>query len=266
MAFRERPSQAGPRPTLEIREDQPLDRYRLAGRAVREALGRQRRVWIATGIHPEEVAALATAFIRLEGRHPGMLLVIAPERLGQCSTIYARLRIEGGLQVRRHSDGHGCDAGTQIYLLDTPGELRAFQAAADAAFIGSSFVTAGVADPTGPAMAGVPMVMGPFPEADDGVHDPRIQARVQRLVQSGGLRRACDPLELSAALDGLLVDGQLSRALGECARRALEASSPASAPALQGTTGDRALHQRGLGSAAPFPVNWRDTHPNVVLQ
>ncbi len=187
--------------------------YRMAAYSIRQGLGEKRRVWVAGGVHPQETPLLATALLRLRRRHPSLLLVLAPRRADEADEAFARLCMKG-LRVQRHSQGAGCPANTDVYLLDSLEELPLFYAAGDAAFIGCSLVPAGGHSPLEPLAMGVPAVtglhMGPFAEV------------VDHLRRSGGLRQAADTEELVLALEGLLPEGALlGKALAQGAHKRL---------------------------------------------
>ncbi|WP_200196584.1 3-deoxy-D-manno-octulosonic acid transferase [Halorhodospira abdelmalekii] len=201
---------------LLAREQRPLSRYRLAAEAIREGLGATRKVCLAGGLQPHEIEPLIEVGTRLRCHHPHLLLVLSPAHDCSSGEIYARCR-HAGLQVARHSDGAGCSAEDEVYLLDTTEELGLFYAASDAAFVGSTLVNDGHPDPTLPARAGLPMVAGPH--RGRPYLDAQTRALAHRLERGGSLRRGSNVEQISAALHDLLVDGQLGRALGECARR-----------------------------------------------
>lgn len=202
--------------SLHSNEQRPLSHYRLAAQAIRQGLGTERKIWIAGAIHPRETRPLLETYIQLKSWQPNLLLIINPQDCSACGEIYSHCRY-AGLTVSRHSDGLGCLPLSDVYLLDTSEELGLFYLASDAAFIGTSLIPDGYPDPSPAARAGLPLVAGPY--IGQQHLDARLVKLSARLERVGSLRRASAPAQLSNALQGLLADGQLGKALGECARR-----------------------------------------------
>ena len=102
----------------------------------------------------------------------------------------------------RHSSAALCGAQTNVYLIDSMGELPKFYAACDVAFVGGSLVPSGGHNVLEPAALGVPVVVGPhtfnFPEIikllnDEGAlyivnDEDALAEQVGQLLSSGNLR------------------------------------------------------------------------------
>ncbi|MCG5548416.1 hypothetical protein [Halorhodospira halochloris] len=194
-----------------------LSHYRLAAQAIRQGLGSNRSIWIAGNVHKRETKTIIETFILLRNWHTNLLLVLNPANTEDWGELYSHCR-HAGLKVGRHSAGVGCTPCRDVYILDTSEEIGLFYLASDAAFIGSSLVHSGYPDPTLAARAGLPAVSGPY--IDYLYNEPRLSRLTARLIRIGSIRRGNNAVELADALHGLLVDGQLGKALGECARRA----------------------------------------------
>ena len=95
------------------------------------------------------------------------------------------------------------------------GELTAFYAASDAAFVGGSLVPVGGHNLLEPAALGVPVITGPYT-----ANGPEI-ARL--LIEEGGALEVADGAALGAVVARLLADPALRERMGECARRFVEA-------------------------------------------
>lgn len=119
-----------------------------------------RPVWIAASTHEGEEALVLDAFAQVRRRHPRCLLVLAPRHPDRSSRI-AELCAGRGLNVVRRSRGEPCKQATEVFLLDTLGELMGFYAAADVAFVGGSLTPNGGHNLLEPAAVGVAALSGP---------------------------------------------------------------------------------------------------------
>ncbi len=119
-----------------------------------------RPVWIAASTHPDEEAAVVAMHRRLLARFPDLLMLWAPrhpERFGRA----VELAQGAGWQVGRRSVARWPQAGDAVFVLDTLGELMAFYACADVAFVGGSLQAVGGHNLLEPAAVGTAMVTGP---------------------------------------------------------------------------------------------------------
>jgi 3-deoxy-D-manno-octulosonic-acid transferase len=181
-------------------EFSPAMRQRAA--ALRAELFPHRPIWIAGSTHAGEEEPLLATQAEVSAAIPGALLILAPRHPERNRDVLA-LCAKAGLAVRRRSEALPCDSATQVFLLDSLGELRLFYGAADAAFVGGSLVPTGGHNVLEPAAAGVPTLFGP--------HMFNFAEIAQRLKESGG------GAEIGGA--GELVR-QMIRLLGDPAARA----------------------------------------------
>ncbi len=135
----------------------PADDAALA--AFTEAL-QGRPVWLAASTHEGEEIAAATAHLTLAKPYPSLLTVIAPRHPARAEDIAAKLKLLG-LKVARRSRGEPIEAGTQVYLADTLGEMGLFYRIAPIAFIGGSLTPVGGHNPTEAALLGCALLHGP---------------------------------------------------------------------------------------------------------
>lgn len=184
------------------------------GAEIRRATGPARPVWIAASTHePEENVVLQAHRQVLAGRDDA-LLIIAPrhrERFAAVRSLLARSGLKIGV---RSSDGSP-PPGAQVFLLDSLGELNAFYAAADAAFVGGSIARVGGHNLLEPAAFGLPVLTGPH------LFQTRDTARL--LGEAGALFRVHDARELAGRLARLLDSEDALRSAGEAARSCLAA-------------------------------------------
>ncbi len=192
----------------------PADGVAEQGAELRRHIGPARPVWIAASTHePEEHVAL-TAHRHLLAQRNDALLILAPrhrERFAVTRGYLEQSELKIGLRSR---DGEP-PPGAQVFLLDSLGEMNAYYAAADIAFVGGSIARVGGHNLLEPAALGLPVLAGPH------LFQTRETARL--LGEAGALFTVGDPTELAAQLERLLADADARRAAGEAARACLEA-------------------------------------------
>ena len=118
--------------------------------------------------------------------------------------------------MAHRADGGVPQAGTQVLLIDTLGELLQLFGVADVAVIGGSFVTRGGHNPLEAAAWGLPVLCGQSMFNFEDV--------TQRLQAAGALEQVLSTRELAAGLTGLLGDPEEAQRRGAAARRVLEAN------------------------------------------
>ncbi|MBK1701753.1 lipid IV(A) 3-deoxy-D-manno-octulosonic acid transferase [Thiococcus pfennigii] len=127
---------------------------------MRRHWGSERPVWVAASTHAGEEEQVLAAHAQVRRQWPAALLVLVPrhpERFERVAALVARR----GLTLVRRSAELPCTPETAVFLGDSMGELPAFLAAADAAFIGGSLVAVGGHNPVEAAALGIPVVIGP---------------------------------------------------------------------------------------------------------
>lgn len=118
-----------------------------------------RFVFIAASTHDGEETLLFEAYKNLKKQIPQLLLAIAPrhpERFGDVELLAKNVN----LKVISRTSQQFCDNQTDVFLIDTLGELKLFYATADIAFVGGSLVPIGGHNILEPAAAGVPVLFG----------------------------------------------------------------------------------------------------------
>jgi 3-deoxy-D-manno-octulosonic-acid transferase len=172
-----------------------------------------RPVWTAGSTHEGEEELLLDAHAVLGHTVPGALLVLAPRHPQRFEGVAALLE-RRRLIFERRSGTQAVRAESQVLLLDTMGELTAFYAAADAAFVGGSLVPVGGHNLLEPASLGVPVITGPHTQNGSEI------ARL--LIEAGGAFEVADGTALAAAAERLLADPALRERMGASARRFVE--------------------------------------------
>lgn len=133
------------------------------GRRLREQFGAARKVFLAASTRDGEEMLLLDA---LQQAHiPGLLLVIVPRHPQRFAEVAALLE-RRGIPFRRRSEierqGGTIAPETSAVLGDSMGEMFAYYAAADLAFIGGSLLPYGGQNLIEACAAGTPVLAGPY--------------------------------------------------------------------------------------------------------
>jgi 3-deoxy-D-manno-octulosonic-acid transferase len=137
-----------------------------AGQAWRQALGRPVMLLASTREGEEEMLLKEAARLPAE-----VLLVVVPRHPQRFDEV-ARLLDARGLRYQRRSEGTRVAADTRVLLGDSMGEMFAYYAACDVAFVGGSLLPYGAQNLIEPCAVGKPVLIGPssfnFTEAAEG--------------------------------------------------------------------------------------------------
>ena len=118
----------------------------------------------------------------------------------------------------RNPPGHAPAPPTDLFLLDTMGELELAYTLADVAIVGRSFTPMGGSDPIPPVAAGCATVIGP--------HHENFEDVVSALASGGGITVTASPM---AAAARLLDDADVRRRMARNGQRVIEEHRGASA-------------------------------------
>ena len=102
----------------------------------------KRPAWVAASTHEGEEEIVAEAHRRIRERHADALTIIVPRHPERGDAIRAILT-ERGLTVAQRSRGEPLSPETDVYLVDTLGELGLFYRAVPIAFLGNSLAGEG---------------------------------------------------------------------------------------------------------------------------
>ncbi|HEF5871781.1 TPA: lipid IV(A) 3-deoxy-D-manno-octulosonic acid transferase [Burkholderia cenocepacia] len=186
------------------------------GHAWRDAIG-ARPVWVAASTRENEEALVLQAFAEM--RTPGALLVLVPRHPQRFAEVEALVARSGLKCVRRSvwaADAAALAAGrpaaepladdVAVLLGDSMGELGAYYAAADVAFIGGSLLPLGGQNLIEACAVGVPVLIGP--------HVFNFTQATADAVAAGAAMQVEDPLDLAHVLDALFADKARRIAMG----------------------------------------------------
>ena len=145
------------------------------------------------------------------------LVVLVPRHPQRMDTVHAML-LARGFDVRRRSAGGPAGA---VWLGDSMGEMAAYYAMADCAFVGGSLVPLGAQNLIEACAAACPVVLGPF--------DFNFVQAARQGHEAGAVVRATDAAQVWAALLAWLDDAAVLRCAREVATEFAAAHRGASA-------------------------------------
>ena len=128
------------------------------GKNLRQRFGAARPVFLAASTREGEEVLIMEAMSRID--IPDLLIVIVPRHPQRFDEV-ARLATQRGFAVQRRSDSLPIAASTQVLIGDSMGEMFAWYASADAAFIGGSLLDFGSQNLIEAAACGTPILIGP---------------------------------------------------------------------------------------------------------
>jgi 3-deoxy-D-manno-octulosonic-acid transferase len=192
------------------------------GQALRRGMGDARPVLLAASTREGEEALLLDA---LEGiAAAGLLTVIVPRHPQRFDEV-ARLLEARGVRYQRRSAQAATAPGTRVVLGDSMGEMFAYYAACDVAFIGGSLLPLGGQNLIEACAVGKPVLIGPstynFADA------------VELAVQAGAAIQVPDPAALAREAGRLLRDPAAARRMSQAALAFANAHRGATARVLE---------------------------------
>jgi 3-deoxy-D-manno-octulosonic-acid transferase len=180
------------------------------GRIWREAYGRA-RVLLAASTREGEEALLIDMLRAL----PSDVLVLIVPRHPQRFDEVAKLLDNAGISYQRRSSNAPLGKGTRVLLGDSMGEMFAYYAACDVAFIGGSLLPFGAQNLIEACAVGKPVLIGP--------HTYNFAEAAERAIEAGAALRVQDAAELAAKASELLGDDARLKRMGERGRKFTEA-------------------------------------------
>jgi len=164
----------------------------------------QRWVLLAASTREGEEQLILDALRR---RPVANLLLLLVPRHPQRFDAVAQLATAMGFRVQRRSAGVALDRGTMLLLGDSMGEMYAYYAASDLAFIGGSMLPYGSQNLIEACAVGTPVLLGP------STHNFAWAA--EAALACGAARQVADADELVAVATALLGNKQEREAMGE---------------------------------------------------
>jgi 3-deoxy-D-manno-octulosonic-acid transferase len=180
------------------------------------------KIWIAAStMPPDEDDAVIAACRLLTGRHPKLLLILAPRKPAEFDQSAAKLEA-AGIRYLRRSELKNSDSLELpgALLLDTIGELSGLFSAADVVFMGGTLADRGGHNILEPALFGKPVVMGP--------HMENFRAIADDFRAAGACIEIADAAALPAAIGELLDSPETAQQIGRRAYTCAQAKRGAS--------------------------------------
>ncbi len=184
----------------------PPDQLVELGREWRRGYGASRPVLLAASTRDGEEEVILE---HLRDIHvPGLLTVIVPRHPQRFDEVAQTVQKQG-FRLQRRSENAPIAAETNVLLGDSMGEMFAYYAACDLAFIGGSLLPYGAQNLIEACAVGKPVLIGPsnynFAEATEGA------------VMAGAAVRVADAAKLAREAQKLLVDPGLQERMGQAA-------------------------------------------------
>jgi len=179
------------------------------GARMRAAIGGDRLIFLAASTREGEEAMILQALERTGLPERALVAIVPrhPQRFGQVEALMK----QRGLKYRRRSDNAPVPADCGVVLGDSMGEMFAYYAACDVAFIGGSLLPLGGQNLLEACAVGRPVVVGP--------HTFNFEEATERAIEAGAAVRVRDADDLAATVESLLQDGQRRARMSEAGRR-----------------------------------------------
>jgi len=198
-----------------IKYDLEADRRPLEWADAVRAAAVDRPIVVAGSTMDGEEEQILDALDRVAETQDRPFLILAPRHPERFDSV-ARMVSERGLRCARRSAGGDPAEGSDVFLVDTIGELaRAYQLAT-IAFIGGSLVPTGGHNPLEAAVWGVPVL--------SGAHVHNFREVYDEMISFGAARLVADRDELTRGLGEWLGQPSSATAAGSAGRDVIEAN------------------------------------------
>ncbi|PWB55172.1 MAG: 3-deoxy-D-manno-octulosonic acid transferase [Nitrosomonadales bacterium] len=175
----------------------------LGGRLL-QRFGPERLIFLAASTREGEEEQILAAMKNIG--MPELLTVIVPRHPQRFDAV-AQLLERMGFSYQRRSLDQPVGAGTSVVLGDSMGEMFAYYAACDVAFIGGSLLPHGGQNLIEACAVGKPVILG--------LHTWNFAEAAERAVEAGAAVRVADSEELARELRNLLHDTERRRRMGQ---------------------------------------------------
>ena len=160
-----------------------------------------KRVFLAASTREGEEELILDAFSNMEG----LLLVIVPRHPQRFPEIENMLKSRA-IRYAKRSENRRIDPETEVFLGDSMGEMYAYYASCDCAFIGGSLLPFGGQNLIEAASMGKPAFLGP--------HTYNFEEASEAAIQAGAAIRVGDARELAREVSDLLADPEKLKEMG----------------------------------------------------
>jgi 3-deoxy-D-manno-octulosonic-acid transferase len=187
----------------------PADADLAAGQTLRTLLG-ARMVFLAASTRDGEEALVLEA---IREAPPQVLTVIVPRHPQRFDEV-ARLLERHGVPYQRRSARSAVEPGTRVLLGDSMGEMYAYYAACDVAFIGGSLLPLGGQNLLEACAVGKPVLIGP--------HTFNFAEASAAAITAGAALRVDTAQDLARELTALSGDAQRRERMGSAGRELMQ--------------------------------------------
>lgn len=178
-----------------------------------------RPVWIAASTHPGEEEIILQAHKAILNSIPEVLLILVPRHPERSLDIVSQIK-HFSVTMRSKCASSAISSSSQVYLVDTIGELILFYSMSQVAFVGGSLVPIGGHNVLEPAALAVPVIVGPYTISCKQI--------VANMKYANGLFVVQNSKELSMIVIKLLNDPKLCKQTGDNAKNFLNSKMGAS--------------------------------------
>ena len=182
------------------------------GTTLRDSFGTQRPVFLAASTREGEEAMILDVVADLAVT--GLLTVIVPRHPQRFDEV-AALAGQRGFKIQHRSENRPIAADTRIVIGDSMGEMFAYYAACDVAFIGGSLLPLGGQNLLEACAVGRPVVVGP--------HTFNFEDATRGAIEADAAIRVSNAQELAGTVGRLLVDADRRRVMSEAGKRFTDA-------------------------------------------
>jgi 3-deoxy-D-manno-octulosonic-acid transferase len=187
----------------------------------------QRNIWLIASTHPGDEVLALQAFDQIKQQDKKALLIIVPRHPERFEQV-VNLAQEAGNHVLKRSQKQAVTLKSNVWIIDTLGELLAACALADVVTMGGSFSEIGGHNPLEPALFQKPVIVGP--------NMSNFSEILAQLISAQAIIQLPDNDEMPETLANevlhLLSDNSAAQALGHNAYQVVQANQGATALTL----------------------------------
>ncbi|MFT5700900.1 MAG: 3-deoxy-D-manno-octulosonic-acid transferase [Desulforhopalus sp.] len=190
-----------------LKFDTPELHFEKKGAMLKHYLPEDKVIFICGSTHPGEEELLISSYVKVRGEFPEVFLIIAPRNVKRAEEIQNIATTHSLTVSMRTEMNHN---PSDIFILNTIGELAVCYSLAKIAFVGGSLVAKGGHNPIEPASMGIPVLFGPHMEDFSEI--------AESLVQCHGGKTIKTQEDLCQSLKTLLQSPEILRNNGKAAK------------------------------------------------
>ena len=179
------------------------------GMRLRERFGAGRPVFLAASTREGEESIVLDA-IETPGMPRDLLTVIVPRHPQRFDEVTEMAR-KRGFEVRRRSEDRPIDSACRVVVGDSMGEMFAYYAACDAAFVGGSLLPLGGQNLLEACAVGCPVIVGP--------HTFNFEEATRDAIAAGAAIRVESGADLARAVEALFDDAARRESMGKAGKQ-----------------------------------------------